>query len=857
MSIGPLSSRFLLELEREARYYRCMPKPRLAYLPALDGLRALAIIAVLLYHAEPAWLPGGFLGVDLFFVISAYLITALLCAEFNAPCVLNRRADDAHFASRGHAPARCSMDLRAFWARRARRLLPAAFVLIALALVVSVFWLPDEVAGLRGMGLSAAGYVTNWYLIFSGQSYFESAGRPSLLRHLWSLAVEEQFYLIWPLLLWGLLRIGSRRLSVAIIGAGIVASALWMAALYQPGEDPSRVYFGTDTRAATLLVGAALALVWSPSKQVSRSPQKSTRRSLGLSARERASPAAPGASQYSQSWVLSLGGALALAVLAALCLRINEADDRLYRGGLLGIALLGALAVAAAAHAPGLFARVLARNPLRWIGLRSYSLYLWHWPVFMLTRPQLDIALDGLPLLALRLALTLALAELSYRLIEMPARHGALGRAWQSVRAAHGRPARLALGAATLAALAAVVLLGRAAALASPPAPPQWLLDAQREQATLQSFANDPNPSSPAGARGQAIALKASGVADWLEPDSSGMAMAAGSDGSIPGLDRQAFLEAQGGLQPTTAGVKSLDPKLQDADAATHRGDARTQYLADSAISPGGTDVLLWDGPPVAHPPAGPGDNSLANMTDLPAATDARVTSVAPGSFQTVAQPAHGGDTLALGADRLDDINVPNAVDDSAPATPPASASEPAPTPDSKVARPAGLPPVRAQLTPDRAAEVTAIGDSVMLSAVGELRRVVGPIDIDAQIGRHTSTTIALLRARLDAEQLSPIVIIQTGDNGYLSVQEMRTMLALLGGVRRVVFINLHVPRAWEQNNNDILRGESQGRPNVVLVDWSTASAGHAEYFWNDGMHLRPEGARAYATLVAAALAAP
>jgi len=166
-----------------------MTTSRLPYLPALDGLRALAIIAVLLYHAEPAWLPGGFLGVDVFFVISAYLITALLAGEWQA---------------------QQAIDLRAFWTRRARRLLPAAFVLIGLTLAGAVLWLPAEVAGLRGAALSAAAYVSNWYLVFSGQSYFESAGRPSLLRHLWSLAVEEQFYLLWPLLLLDLIAIKRR-----------------------------------------------------------------------------------------------------------------------------------------------------------------------------------------------------------------------------------------------------------------------------------------------------------------------------------------------------------------------------------------------------------------------------------------------------------------------------------------------------------------------------------------------------------------------------------------------------------------------------------------------------------------------
>src|SRR3712207_2714816 len=204
--------------------------------PGLDGLRALAVTAVLLYHAGLAWLPGGFLGVEVFFVISGYLITALLLAEWRVYG---------------------SIDLREFWLRRARRLLPALFLLLFVVLAYAAVFLPDEVAGLRGDVLAASTYVTNWYLIFVNEPYFEAVGRPSLLRHLWSLAIEEQFYVLWPLALTaGLLMWHKWRLLGAIIACG-AASALLMGFLYEPGEDPSRIYYGTDTRAAGLLIGAS------------------------------------------------------------------------------------------------------------------------------------------------------------------------------------------------------------------------------------------------------------------------------------------------------------------------------------------------------------------------------------------------------------------------------------------------------------------------------------------------------------------------------------------------------------------------------------------------------------------------
>src|SRR5919199_3682700 len=223
---------------------------RLPYLPGLDGLRALAVTAVLLYHADLKWIPGGFLGVEIFFVISGYLITALLLSEWRQ---------------------KGTISLKNFWLRRARRLLPALYVLLVVTLAFAVVFLPGEVAGLRGDVLAAVGYVTNWYLIFGQESYFESVGRPSMLQHLWSLAVEEQFYLIWPVVLAVGLGVGATRLrrrrvlTVALLGAA--ASALAMALLYTPGVDPSRVYYGTNTRATGLLFGAALAFLWSPGER--------------------------------------------------------------------------------------------------------------------------------------------------------------------------------------------------------------------------------------------------------------------------------------------------------------------------------------------------------------------------------------------------------------------------------------------------------------------------------------------------------------------------------------------------------------------------------------------------------------
>ena len=423
---------------------------RLPYQPGLDGLRALAVIAVLLYHAQPHWLPGGFLGVDVFFVISGYLIASLLLAEWR----------------------QCGrIDLKAFWLGRARRLLPALYLLLAITLAFAVLFLPDEVARLRADAIAAFGYVTNWYLVFGHQSYFETVGRPSLLQHLWSLAVEEQFYLLWPLLfavgMGGFLRQRqrcgpvntatmrwrSRGVLIAVL-AGAVASSLLMAILYSPEIDPSRLYYGTDTRATALLVGVALAFVW-----------------------------APGRSQPHKGWasplLLDVVGLAALGGLLFFCLWLDESQAFLFRGGFTLVALTAAVVIMVLVHPnTHLVVGLLRRWPLRWIGLRSYGIYLWHWPVLMVTRPQLDVPLNGLLLLALQLTATVVLAALSYRYVETPIRRGALGRSWRALREARGtRRWRLGAGwAGTLGTCTAFcVAIGLSVAHAQPPAPPSYL----------------------------------------------------------------------------------------------------------------------------------------------------------------------------------------------------------------------------------------------------------------------------------------------------------------------------------------------------------------------------------------------
>ena len=356
-------------------------KRGIQHIPAIDGLRAIAVTAVILYHLGFQWIPGGFLGVDLFFVISGYVITRLLL--------------DSIARSGG-------LDLRGFYLARARRLLPPlVFMIVVTAFYISI-WAQDSVKRFLTDTPFALTGAMNWWLVFKEQDYFEAIGRPPLLQHTWSLAVESQFYLIWPVLLLVILkRFGKKVIPLAALAIALFSGAALFLVSLQLDESSSvsHIYFGTDTHSIGLFLGAALAVSWIPQNFKSEVSSKA------------------------QNFIDFIGVFGLVGILGSFLL-IDESSPTAYKIAFPLAALFGAAIITSIVHPASRFAPILQNRVLLWIGERSYAIYLWHWVVFQITRPRVDIDGQDWALIALRILVVLALADISLKLVELPIRSG-------------------------------------------------------------------------------------------------------------------------------------------------------------------------------------------------------------------------------------------------------------------------------------------------------------------------------------------------------------------------------------------------------------------------------------------------
>jgi len=444
---------------------------RVPYLPGLDGMRALAVVAVMLYHTNNGWVPGGFIGVEVFFVISGYLITLLLIGE-------HERSG--------------RIDLKQFWLRRARRLLPALYLTLAVLMIYCSLFEREQLGNLRGDVIAGLTYVSNWYQIWVGQGYTSQLDFVPL-RHLWSLAVEEQFYLVWPLVMVALIRLGRRRLpSIALWLAGAAVAIAAITALLYSGATPDQaaahwtigarqisktdaLYLSTITRAGGLLLGAAFAMLWRPVAVV-RGPLRDKGRQLDL---------------------VALAGLAGLAVVAW-NFHVTQENGAgypwLFRGGFLAVGLCTLAMIAAVTHRGAVTGRLLGNPVLNWIGTRSYGLYLFHWPIYQIIRTEAGATLT-LGEFALAMVLTVAITEASYRYVETPVRTRQLGAVWRRItERADPRPRQ----AVVLGATAAVLLLGFSAVSMARSEPRQN--DLARELAAARDALEHPDSTPPTAA---------------------------------------------------------------------------------------------------------------------------------------------------------------------------------------------------------------------------------------------------------------------------------------------------------------------------------------------------------------------
>lgn len=443
-----------------AAYQQAPARPKSRYIPALDGLRTLAVVAVVLYHLNLTWAQGGLLGVTIFFVLSGYLITRLLLNEV---------------AKTGR------IDLKSFWIRRIRRLVPAVVTVVFVTCALCTIFNHVMLTKMRPDILPSLLFFNNWWQIAQNVSYFNALGDPSPLTHFWSLAIEEQFYLVWPPLLLAMVSMHMSKPNTRRVVLGLAAvSALAMMALYNPAADPSRVYYGTDTRVFSLLLGAWMAFI--PDRDLA--PVRLAHR-LGLdrlvSAAKRdkldknaksghdektdstaeAAPAQPSALVrfWSSPASIDVLGVVGLAGLAAMVALTNGYTAFQYRGGTLLCSILTLMVIAACVQPQGMVARVLSAEPLVWAGKRSYSIYLWHYPLLLLMNPVANINDTPWWQYILQVLLVVAVAECCYRFIETPFRKGAFGRTVSEFRDGTTTPANWARAHIPVCATCGIVLV--------------------------------------------------------------------------------------------------------------------------------------------------------------------------------------------------------------------------------------------------------------------------------------------------------------------------------------------------------------------------------------------------------------
>lgn len=641
--------------------------PRSHYVGALDGLRVLAILAVLVYHANPSWLPGGYFGVTVFFVLTGYLTTLSIEREI------------------GRAGR---LDYPRFVLKRVTRLLPSMLAVVGVTTLLCVFLAPNLLPKVKSDVVPALLFVENVFYIVRNVSYFANAGLPSPLTHFWYLGVIMQFYVIWPLILLGMRKVvRSRRMACSAVGILAVASAVLMAVLYDPAGDTARIYYGPDTRAAELLLGA-LAALWTGG------------RGLNL----RALPAVGPRLKDAPAWTCDAAALACLAGLGVMCFSLNGYSEFAYRGGMLLAAVLTAVLVSCLCRPQSALAHVLGARPVAEAGKRAFAVYLWHYPLLVVLNPATRTT--ELPVWgwALEFLLIFACAEASYRLFEKG----------QGPRELAGHPMPLGL------------------------AVPQVVF----------------------GALGVLCAL--------------------------------ALL-----FVPISAEQTGVPTEMQQMSAEEQQYLAEQQAAAESAQSGENGD---------GSDAAGEGDGSQAEPQQDNTTFDVSGTYFAGTAF----------------AGAIDQINATSfTVDASTGAT---------------------------------NASVILIGDSVPAGAITQFYKYFPNGYIDAQVGRQLYAGVDVYRQCQANGHDGDVVVWAIGDNGVARESQVKELIDAVDPSKHVYLCTVRVPLALQDMNNQLFKDVAAQYDNVDVIDWYAQSAGHDEYFWSDGTHLRPEGAEAYVLMLRKAI---
>ena len=796
----------------------------LPHLAGLDGIRGLAALAVVLFHAGVSWLPAGFLGVDVFFVVSGFLITALLISE-------RERSDKT--------------DLAQFWLRRARRLLPVLVLVMIVTTVYAALVLQETLGQHLHDLLLAAIYATNWDLIARGVSYFEMFERPSQLRHLWSLAVEEQFYIVWPILFTFLLRFLKLRWLWCVVAALALLSVFWMIILFTPGGDPSRVYFGSDPRAFTILIGVAVGLIWQP---------------------------------WKYSWDKPVGYAMDLVALAGLAVVVvimvigRHWSDWMYPWGLLLTSLATIVAVAFVIRPGSILGRALEISPLKWLGQRSYSIYLWHWPVLLALQWEFNFVPNTVGIVLAGLIATFALSEISYRLVEVPMRRPQF---WNPERykGAIANPR----GVATVtAAMSAAVLLALVIGFTVLPgrSPSDLLFSASAEQSgysqesalesqppreersPLQTFTATVIPRTAIQTRTaptvEERTAKTAVTSDAPKQPVSISAVAA-TPTALPD-DEPSQPAARTESEPA---IVTYPPGEYFATYTVLGGDSpyrimnRFEITSGRLIELNGDKVMrmIHPGDEIKLPCPGTAPCVFVQITQIGNGcvtwqAEAELQRVCRSSTMLVdlpilftAEPA--GPLDAAPVWYWDGVALETLAFSIAP-----QLQDVGQTSASTLELHFGLPPL-------------AIGDSVMVGARASLEEV--GIEVDAEVGRLAYMAISILEEQIERYGPRDTVIFHGVGTGFLDAKGFHKLLAAAEGVRHLIILTRQFPPrepllSYERDTNKMLREETAKHDWVTLLDWNQITDGReGEVSW-DGTHLNALGRQLYTDHILAAI---